>query len=126
GLHHHRGHGHERTRGVDEDVARYPTAAHAEDDDVLDAALVGQVVDATQGAQRVLHLPGQAERGLEDPERIDRRARVGHCSNVGLMPSALALAIRRSCSGSDTVSASSMSMIGMSSRTAYRRLSRGL
>src|SRR4051794_1832119 len=42
------------------------------------------------------------------------------------MPSASILAMMRSCSPSATVSASSMSMIGMSSRTAYRRFRRGL
>ena len=64
--------------------------------------------------------PARAARGLPRTCRASRARQLdpGHWVNVGSRPSASALAISRSCSASLTVSASSISMIGMSSRTA--------
>ena len=116
------GNGHERSGDGRDDVARDAAAAHTEHDDGVDVVDRGQPLQADGPLGRRRHLLGQRQRGRQhalgvgDLGPVDRHA--DDSGKVGLMPSASALAIRRWCSSSETVSASSMSMMGMSSRMA--------
>src|SRR4029079_6864867 len=102
-----------------------PRTAHPHEDDVVEVARrwQRQPVDRhARGLVRASELFRHPAERLQDAQAVDRH----YASKVGLTPSASAFAMSRVCSASSTASASSMSMIGMSSRTAYRRFRRGL
>src|SRR5207248_6588473 len=108
-------------------VAGDPTAAHAHDDHVLDAGPVGQALQAVRFPGSRLHLLGEGSGDLPHALGVEgERHRAYFCSNVGLRPSEATLAMMRSCSAPSTVSASSISITGMSSRMRYLRVRRGL
>ena len=83
-------------RGRD-DVARDPRTAHAEHDDVADRVAARERVGVNLA--RDLVRVRRAVRAAPRPRRGSSSESVGHCSNVGLMPSLSAFFVSRACSG---------------------------
>ena len=124
-LRHHDGHRHERAGDGGQHVAGDAAAAHAQHDDVLDVVVLAAGRRRPRGHRgRLGHLLGERGAVASNMPRLSstlaRRTAGAHVRprRSGVMPSASALASSRSCSASSTVSASSMSMTGMSSRIA--------